>query len=242
MNSDDHPLVSIIIPAKNEAKLLPQCLSSLTQQRTSIRHEIIVVDTNSEDGTSEIAHSFGAWVINEPKPGKVYAFRTGAREARGDILCFAEADCRLPDRWIHTIVDYLQQHPNVVAISGSYTFHSSTPLYNLLAIVFHPLTRWMYYLIYGSISLRGSNFAIRKSAYQAVGGFPDNYSELYDVELGRRVAQLGPIHHVPDMEIQTSDRRFRKRILRFIIEFIPSFVRNILLQRPVQSQTYEDIR
>lgn len=242
MKTDQHPLVSIIIPAKNEAKLLPQCLHSLAQQRTKVDHEIIVVDTNSEDGTSEIARSFGARVINEPKPGKVYAFRSGAREAKGEILCFAEADCRLPDHWIQTITDYFQQHPDVLAISGSYTFHSSTPLYNLLAVVFHPLARWMYYLLYGSIPVRGSNFAIRRSAYQAVGGFPHNYFELYDVELGRRVAEIGPVHHVPSLQIKTSDRRFRGRILRFVSEFFPSFIRNILLKRPPASQTYEDIR
>ena len=242
MKYTKHSQISVIVPAKNEAKLLPKCLSSLAKQNTRVSYEVIVVDTNSEDGTPEIARSFGAQVINEQRRGKVYAFRSGAKAARGAILCFAEADCILPENWIQTIVDYLEQQPDVVAISGTYTFHSSTPFYNFLAPVIHRLAQWTYYLLYGSVSLRGSNFAIRRSAYLAVGGFPDNYFELYDVELGRRVAQLGPIHHVPGMEIQTSDRRFRGRILRFILEFIPSFVRNILLQRPVQSQTYEDIR
>jgi glycosyltransferase involved in cell wall biosynthesis len=242
MKYTKHPQISVIVPAKNEAKLLPKCLSSLARQNTTVSYEVIVVDTNSEDSTPEIARSFGAQVINEPRRGKVYAFRSGAKAARGTILCFAEADCILPENWIQTVRDYLEQQPDVVAISGTYTFHSSTPVYNLLAPVIHRLAQWMYYLLYGSVALRGSNFAIRRSAYLAVGGFPNNYFELYDVELGRRVAQLGPIHHVPGMEIQTSDRRFRGRILRFILEFIPSFVRNILLQRPVQSQTYEDIR
>ena len=242
MENIEYPQISVIVPAKNEAKLLPKCLASLTQQSTKVSYEIIVVDTNSEDGTPEIARSFGAQVINEPREGKIYAFRSGAEAARGNILCFAEADCILPKNWLETIFDYLERHPNVVAISGTYTFHSSTSFYNFLAPVIHQLAQWVYYLLYASVSLRGSNFAIRRSVYQAVGGFPNNYFELYDVELGRRVAQLGPIHHVPGMEIQTSDRRFRGRILRFISEFIPSFVRNILLQRPLQSQTYKDIR
>jgi glycosyltransferase involved in cell wall biosynthesis len=242
MKYTKHPKVSVIVPARNEAKLLPKCLSSLSQQNTKVSYEVIVVDTNSEDGTPEISRSFSACVINEPRQGKVYAFRAGAKAARGTILCFVEADCIPPENWIQTITDYLERHPDVVAISGIYTFHSSTPFYNFLAYVIHRLARWIYYLLFASVSLRGSNFAIRRSAYLSVGGFSDNYFELYDVELGRRVAQLGPIHHVPDMEIQTSDRRFRNRILRFVLEFIPSFVRNILLQRPFQSQTYEDIR
>jgi glycosyltransferase involved in cell wall biosynthesis len=242
MKTTEGPLVSIVIPAKNEAKLLPMCLSSIKQQRTTASYEVIVVDTNSEDNTPEIARSFGAHVINEPKAGKVYAFRTGANEARGAILCFAEADCVLPDTWIQTIVDYLKGHPDVEAISGSYIFHSSTLFYQALALIVHPLARGAYYLLYGSIPIRGSNFAIRKSTYRAVGGFPENYFELYDVELGRRVASIGLVHHVPGLQIKTSDRRFRGRILRFILEFFPSFVRNIVLKRPLRSQTYEDIR
>jgi glycosyltransferase involved in cell wall biosynthesis len=242
MKNFAHPLMSVIVPARNEAKLLPKCLSSLAHQRTQVSYEVIVVDTNSEDDTPAIARSFGAEVINEPRKGKVYAFRTGANAARGDILCFAEADCILPTNWIQTITDYLEQHPEVVAISGIYTFHSSTSVLNFLAPIVHGLGQGIYYLLYGSFSLRGSNFAIRRSAYDAVGGFSENYFELYDVELGRRVAKIGSIHNVPAMDIKTSDRRFRGRILRFIFEFITSFVRNILLKRPLRSQTYEDIR
>jgi glycosyltransferase involved in cell wall biosynthesis len=242
MENKKIPQISVIVPAKNEAKLLPKCLTSLTQQHTKVSYEIILVDTNSEDGTPEIARSFGAQVIDEPRPGKVYAFRSGAKAARGTILCFAEADCIVPENWIQTISDYFKQHPKVVAISGAYTFHSSSPFYRSMALVMQPLSRWMYYLLFSSVSLRGSNFAIRSSVYQAVGGFAENYFELYDVELGRRVARLGPIHHVAAMGIQTSDRRIRGRLFRYLLEFIPSFVRNIVLQRPLRSQTYEDIR
>jgi glycosyltransferase involved in cell wall biosynthesis len=242
MKSAEHPQVSVIIPAKNEAKLLPECLSSLARQRTDIPYEVIVVDTNSEDGTRTIARSFGARVVNEPRPGRIYAFRTGVNVARGSVYCFAEADCILPANWIQVIVDYLDEHPEVAAISGTYTFHSSTLFYNFLASVVHRLAQGVYFLLFGSVSLRCSNSAIRKDVYRAVGGFADDYFELYDVELGRRVGKIGKIHHVPGMEIQTSDRRFRGRILRFIVEFVSSFIRDILLKRPLQSPIYEDIR
>jgi glycosyltransferase involved in cell wall biosynthesis len=242
MTQEKSPLLSVIVPAKNEAKLLPKCLSSLTQQRTQVGYEVIVVDTNSTDGTPDIARSFGVRLINEPRRGKIYAFRSGVDAAEGMILCFTEADCILPDHWIQTIADHFQQHPDVVAISGTYTFHSSTPLYNFMGPRLHRIANKIYELIYGAVSLRCSNSAIRRSVYQEVGGFSDRYFELYDVELGQRVAKLGAIHHVPAMQIQTSDRRIRGRILRFILEFIPSFYRNIVLKRPPPSQTYEDIR
>jgi glycosyltransferase involved in cell wall biosynthesis len=57
MSNDSHPVVSIIIPARNEEASLPACLQSLIAQ-TGIDYEIIVVDDASTDRTADIAHSF----------------------------------------------------------------------------------------------------------------------------------------------------------------------------------------
>jgi len=236
------PRLSVIIPTKNEAKLLPLCLRSLARQRTKIPYEIIIVDTKSTDGTPRIARSFGAHVIQEPRKGKVFAFRRGAAQARGEILCFTEADCILPPNWIDTIAEYLDEHPKAVAIMGEYTYHDSTPFYNFLARTFHPIARWVTRVGFGHHLLRASNFAIRKRAYKKVGGFSAHVPELYDVELARRLAKHGEIHYVAAMRNQTSDRRLRGRGLRFLTEFIPTFLTIIILRRKLAQQTYQDIR
>jgi glycosyltransferase involved in cell wall biosynthesis len=59
MSSDSHPVVSIIIPARNEEVSLPACLQSLIAQ-TGIDYEIIVVDDASTDSTTEIARGFAS--------------------------------------------------------------------------------------------------------------------------------------------------------------------------------------
>jgi glycosyltransferase involved in cell wall biosynthesis len=59
MSSDSHPVVSIIIPARNEEVSLPACLQSLIAQ-TGIDYEIIIVDDASTDRTTEIARGFAS--------------------------------------------------------------------------------------------------------------------------------------------------------------------------------------
>lgn len=236
------PILSVIIPVRNEAELLPKCLHSLTHQDTNVSYEIIVVDTNSTDKTVAIARSFGAKIITENKKGKIYAFIKGANIAKGAIICFTEADCIVPRTWLSTIYTYFKHNPSVSAISGSYLFHSSTPDYNILARISHFISRNIYKFFFKNDSLRASNFAIRKNAYTKAGGFSNEYFELYDVELGLRVGTFGTIHHVDAMEIKTSDRRFRGRIFTYLGEFFPSFIANIVLRKPLKSPTYQDIR
>ena len=91
--------VSIIIPARNEALRLPPLLKSLCQQDLK-PHEVIVVDDESTDDTSQIAQDGGANVIPAEKlegawVGKSRACWSGASLATGDWLLFLDADTQL---------------------------------------------------------------------------------------------------------------------------------------------------
>lgn len=91
------PVVSVIVPARNEEASLGACLESLVAQ-TGTHFEIIVVDDGSTDRTREIAQSFAGVRVIEPAPlpsgwsGKNNALTAGAREAHGDWLLFTDAD------------------------------------------------------------------------------------------------------------------------------------------------------
>jgi glycosyltransferase involved in cell wall biosynthesis len=91
------PLVSVIIPARNEEASLAACLESLVAQ-TEAGFEIIVVDDHSTDRTREIAACFGGVRVLDAGPlpdgwtGKNNAVTTGARHARGQWLLFTDAD------------------------------------------------------------------------------------------------------------------------------------------------------
>lgn len=83
--------VSVVIPARDEARALPTCLASV--RNVLPEAELIVVDDGSSDETVAIADSFGARVISHPySKGNGAAVKTGARAASGDILVFMDAD------------------------------------------------------------------------------------------------------------------------------------------------------
>lgn len=97
----DPPLVSMVIPARNEARNIERCVTSvLTTTYPNV--EVIVVDDHSTDGTGEIARRIAAGdkrvrvIENAPLPagwfGKQWACENGALESEGTIILFADAD------------------------------------------------------------------------------------------------------------------------------------------------------
>lgn len=95
------PLVSVIVPARNERRNIERCVRSLLGTRYSAC-EIIVVDDHSDDGTATIARAAAGndsrlRVVPAPALpagwlGKQWACATGAAEARGEFLLFTDAD------------------------------------------------------------------------------------------------------------------------------------------------------
>jgi glycosyltransferase involved in cell wall biosynthesis len=64
-------MISVIIPARNEEKNLPELLESLKNQTYKKKFEIIVVDGKSKDRTREIAKSYGCRVIVQKEIGYI---------------------------------------------------------------------------------------------------------------------------------------------------------------------------
>ncbi len=85
-----HVRVSVIIPTHNEAQAIARVLADLPSDLTT---EIIVVDSNSNDGTPEIAASMGARVVQEPRRGYGRACLTGLAAANSpDVVVFLDGD------------------------------------------------------------------------------------------------------------------------------------------------------
>ncbi|MGH9866146.1 MAG: glycosyltransferase family 2 protein, partial [Candidatus Acidiferrales bacterium] len=85
-----HVRVSVIIPTHNEAQSIALVLADLPSDLTT---EVIVVDSNSNDGTPEIAAKMGARVIQEPRRGYGRACLTGLAAANSpDVVVFLDGD------------------------------------------------------------------------------------------------------------------------------------------------------
>ena len=87
------PAVSVVVPARNEARNLEIVLPAIAAVRPAV-HEIIVVDGNSTDGSLETARRVLPWVrtVSQTRKGKGNAMACGFAAATGDVIVMFDAD------------------------------------------------------------------------------------------------------------------------------------------------------
>lgn len=172
-------MLSVIIPAYNEEKYIEACINSLKNQHTATNYEIIVVDNSSTDKTNELAKKTNVKVLSEPRPGRILAKNTGAKNATGDIFCFVDADCNAPNEYLEKISNFFTQNPKVDAVGGPYIYLDGGFFIKLGTQTFN----YFYYyhqfikLLSGFPSLPGGNMAVRKSAFESINGFNEKIND-----------------------------------------------------------------
>lgn len=196
------PLVSVIVPARNEEACLGRCLRSLTGQQ-GVAFEIIVVDDGSTDRTREIAHSFpGVRVVDAgPVPagwtGKNNAVWTGARQAQGAWLLFTDADTfHLPGSLARSLGEAQKHGVALLSYSPEQEVHGfwekavMPVIFAELAATYRPSQ--VSDPASPAAAANGQYLLISREAYDAVGGHAAvGTSLLEDVALARRVKASG---------------------------------------------------
>ena len=193
----------MVIPALNEEKYLGKTLESLQKQDFK-NFEIIVVDNGSTDKTAQIAKSLGAKVIFEPKKGVPFARQAGFKKAKGEIIATTDADTILPQNWLSKIHQTFLKNPQAVAVTGFFDFYDSSIIFRILFLL---LSR-LYFL--GSNSFSGTNIAIKKEAFEKIGGFNFNYLVGEDTDICRRLKKIGRVIRLHSPLVKTSGRRYQK--------------------------------
>ena len=120
--------VSIIICCYNSENLIEETLRHILEQKTpkDFLYQIILVDNNSNDNTSEVASVF--WeksnsrfplkIIKEPKPGLGHARKTGVLESESDLLLFCDDDNLLDENYLSLAFSFMKENLDVGAIGG----------------------------------------------------------------------------------------------------------------------------
>ncbi|MEP6708089.1 MAG: glycosyltransferase [Pyrinomonadaceae bacterium] len=122
MNSES-PKFSVIIPAYNEEKLLPRLLDSIAVARKNYPGgadavEVIVADNDSTDRTAAVAVGQGARVVMVSKRRIAAARNGGAGAAKGDILCFIDADSSIHPQTFAAIQEAIDGGRTVAGATG----------------------------------------------------------------------------------------------------------------------------
>lgn len=193
--SDIPPLISVIIPARNEAAHLAH---TLQRAHTGFNVETLVVDGGSCDETIAVAQTHGASVYSSNK-GRAAQQNLGAEKAKGALLLFLHADTELPENW-DTLVRHALQQSSVSA--GAFSFQIKDNFRGRKTIEL--LTNWRSRTLeqpYGDQSL-----FLTKPIFDQLGGFPD-MPIMEDYEIVLRLKKVGKIITLPQ-SIRTSGRRW----------------------------------
>jgi len=214
----DVPVVSFVIPVRNDAVRLRRCLETIADNVfPGDRVEVIVADNGSTDGSDRVAREAGAVVLSLPGL-RVGALRNrAARAARGDILAFVDADHEIDRRWIASAVDAFAQQPWVGAVGALCHAPADGTWVERAYDAFRdhaPESREVHWLGSG-------NLAVRRKAFEEVGGFDESLEACEDVDLCRRLRARGHrivaderLWNVHLGDPRTLDELFRKELWR----------------------------
>ena len=200
--TDYNPLVSVVIPVKNGQSTLDNCLRSI--KRSYYKNiEVIVVDDHSTDKTIEVAKNFNCRIIETMEgKGANSARNLGARQAKGSLFVFVDADIMVTRETILGIVETLEEQ-YIDAVVGIYTakhrHETFVSQYKNLWVRYSymkspPGIDWLF----GAIS------GIKREAFERIGGFNIglvNQQGTEDIELGKRFSQAN-MNVVLDMDIE----------------------------------------
>ena len=184
--------ISIVIPVYNGGDSFRKCLASINES-LRLPDEVVVVSDGDTDGSWKVAEEFGAQVLRLPSPGgPARARNVGAQAAQGDIIFFVDADVTLHPDTISLVEQQFQQELDLAALIGSYDDAPGAD--NFLSQyknLFHHYTHQV--SMEEASTFWGACGAIRRSVFQAVGGFDENYRKpcIEDIELGYRLKRAG---------------------------------------------------
>jgi len=186
------PLVSVIVPVRNDAAHLRGCLTGL-RSSTLEDYEVIVVDDASTDDTARVAEEMGVRLLRLPERcGPGGARNRGAEQARGRYFLFVDADVRVHPETLARAVQVFVDDPAVDALFGSYDARPAAPSFlsqykNLLHHFIHQQGRDEASTFWSGCG------AIRRDVFLGSGGFAARYGRpsIEDIELGVRLRRAG---------------------------------------------------
>lgn len=207
------PLVSIIIPCRNEADFISRCMDSLiAQDYPKNKVKILVIDGASTDGTRELIQSYvqkdnRIKLLDNSKKVTPVSMNIGIKNAEGDLITKSDAHTIYPPDYISKCVRYLEEYKAdaVGGVTHNTPANNSLAAKAIVAVLSSPLGG-------GGAFRRGGDkpefvdtvFGIcyRKEVFDRVGLFNEKLISSQDLDLNLRLTQAGgKILLAPDIKL-----------------------------------------
>jgi len=195
--------VSIIIPALNEEKILPNLLDSIKVQDFD-DYEIIIADAKSTDKTREIAQGYGCRVIDGGLPAA--GRNAGAKAANGEFLFFLDADVVLPPGFIRNVYNEMQDRYIDLATC------EIKPLsdYRLDKVIHRMINLAILLNLWIDPKAFGFCIFVTKRLFFRTGGFDETIYVAEDNDFVKRASVYRTLRYLTSAHILVSIRRFEK--------------------------------
>jgi len=199
-------MISVIVPAYNEEKLLPATLEAIRRSQSGL-NEIIVVDNESTDKTRYIANAAGAKIVEASVHNIAHVRNKGAAAASGEILVFIDADT-IVKPGIFEVIESAMSDP--MCFGGSVRVEYETPFERFWMSFFMKL--WVV-LAKLTTMRQGAMQYCRPDVFQELRGYDESIYVGEDIEFHWRLDKLarrrgGYTHFIEKPTVVTSSRRW----------------------------------
>lgn len=236
------PLVSVVVPARNESLNIETCLRSITA--SSYRcFEVIVVDDRSEDDTAALAGGVPAGrarsidvIGGEPLPegwlGKPWACHQGAARARGDLLLFTDADTtHHPDLLGRAVAGLGEEGADLLTVVGRQLMETfwerlvQPQIFLVMLFRFPDFERTAKNGRWRDAIANGQFLLFTRKAYEAIGGHEAVRDEVVeDLALAQRVKRAGLALRIRGAELLLDTRMYRS-----LSELVAGWSKNLVI-------------
>lgn len=205
----EKPLISVVIAAYNEAGYIESTLKSVNTQ-TYPNLEVIVVSNGSSDNTADIARSYTSSVYETPERGVAKARNMGAKKAKGDILCFIDADTTAD----HSLLEkaYLALRRGYVGGKAKIVSAKKSFYNNLFWFADNLVDETLFYNLGVPNICSYTPFVFcKKGDFNDVGGFDEDVVATEEIRLLHKLKKKGRIAFIKDSQVIISPRRAEKQ-------------------------------
>lgn len=245
--------ISVLIATHNRASLLRPTLERLSTQAFQPGDEVIVVNNASTDETSEViaraARGFPVPLRSryDAAPGKAAALNAVARSARGDIFALTDDDVLVASDWLQTI-RRLFADQSMALVGGRVDPHWQEPAPAWLEVEqngsYGLMSSPLALLHYGEVqelghrTAVGANMAVRRSVFEALGGFAPHLGKKRGTLLGgedhdltqRAVAAGYRCEYRPELQVRHWVPAERMRLRYFLRWFFWSGISSAVIE------------
>jgi lipopolysaccharide/colanic/teichoic acid biosynthesis glycosyltransferase/GT2 family glycosyltransferase len=193
-------MISVIVPAKDAAKTIRECIQALIHQeglQFDHDYEVIIVDDGSIDDTAEIAEQLAVKVLRQTNAGPSAARNAGARLARGTLLVFTDADCIPSPTWLGNLTQPFR-NPEVVGVKGVYRTNQTALVARFVQLEYE--------------------YKYARMRNQATIDFIDTYSAAYRKEVFIQNGGFDESFRVPSVEDQEFSFRLARKGYHMVFE------------------------